>query len=131
MLPPRLLSGYQGARKVVELAAGTQWAEALAVARALPGCEVIVTDIDPRVRDAPKPLRGAVDDLTRPALEVYQDAALLYAVRLPEELHVPAARLAERVRADLALRMLGAEAPAAGLGPPEVFPDRWMRWRFG
>lgn len=133
MPPARLLAGYRGARKVVELASGPRFDEALQAARALPGCEVVVTDVDPRVREAPPPLRGEVDDLLKPRLAVYEGAALLYAARLPEELHAAAGALARRAGADLALRLLGDEAPALpGWPAPEAFPDAagpWLRWR--
>lgn len=132
MPPARLLDPCRGARKVVELAAGTQFGEALAVARALPGTEVVVTDTDPRVREAPPPLRGEVDDVLRPRLGLYEGAALLYAVRLPEDLHAPALALARRVGADLALRLLGDEAPAAPRPPDEVLTaagGAWHVWR--
>lgn len=128
MPPVRLLAAYRGAAKVVEVAAGTDFAEALAAARALPGTQVVVTDVDPRVREAPAPLRGEVDDLLHPQRALFEGAALVYAVRLPEELHAAAAGVAREVGADLALRLLGDEEPA--LHPPDAqFEGGWRLWR--
>lgn len=127
MLPLPLLARCRGARKVVELASGPRFEVAQAVARALPGCEVLVTDVDPRVREAPPPLRGEVDDLLRPRLALYEGAALLYAVRLPEDLHVPALALARKVGAPLALQLLGDEAPATG-EPGRSLGQGWTLW---
>lgn len=133
--PARLLAALRGARKVVEVGAGPRFEVALALARELPGCEVLVVDTDPRVLAAPSPLRGEVDDVTAPRLGLYEGAALLYGVRLPEDLHAPAARLARRVGATLALRLLGDEVPALpGWGPGEVLADAegaWHLWRPG
>lgn len=126
--PARLLAAYRGAAKVVEVAVGTDFTEALAAARALPGTQVVVTDVDPRVRAAPAPLRGEVDDLLRPQRALFEGAALVYAVRLPEELHAAALRVAQVVGADLALRLLGDDEPA--LPPADApFEGGWRLWR--
>jgi uncharacterized protein len=127
MLPPALVARYRGARKVVELAAGTRVDVALAWAAALPGVEVVLVDVDPRVAEAKAPLRGAVDDLLRPTIALYEGASLLYAVRLPEDLHPAALALARAVGVDLALRLLGDEAPAAG-ELPALRIEGWHLW---
>jgi hypothetical protein len=113
----------------VEVGAGVRWEEALSVARALPDSEVVLTDADARVLEAPAPLRGVVDDLLRPSLAVYRGAALVYGVRLPEDLHAPAALVAGSVGADLALRLLGDEAPALPRAPAARFADEGGTWQ--
>jgi hypothetical protein len=129
--PKRLVEAYEGARKIVEVGCGTHFEDALALAHALPGVRVVVTDIDGRVRDAPPPLEGVVDDVRRPRPDLYDGAALVYAVRLPEELHASLARAAQAVGADLALRLLGDEVPElSGWGRPEVLADRSGPWRW-
>ncbi|MCA1813074.1 MAG: hypothetical protein LC624_03870 [Halobacteriales archaeon] len=109
MLPARMLAAYRDARKVVEVGAGTQWAHALALAQALPGCEVVVMDTDPRVLEAPKALRAVLADAFRPQRALYEGASLLYAVRAPEELQAALAGIARSVGADVAFLPLGQE----------------------
>lgn len=129
MPPRRLVERYLEARRIVEVGAGQHTDEAMAFARALPGCRVVVTDTDVRVLRAMPPLWAEVDDVTRPRLDIYEGAALVYGVRLPEDLHGPAATVARQVGADFALRLLGDEAPALpGWGPGEAVGEGWRRW---
>lgn len=131
MPPKALVAAYQGARKVVEVGCGAQFGEALAFARALPGTRVVVTDTDPRVRAAPAPLEGMVDDVRRPRAEVFEGAALVYAVRLPEELHEATSAAARAAGADLALRVVGDEVPELpGWRADEVLSDPSGPWRW-
>jgi uncharacterized UPF0146 family protein len=125
-VPPRaLLTRYAGARKVVEVGVGSAWLHALEAARALPGCEVWVTDVDPRVREAPAPLRAAVDDALRPTLELYEGAALVLAVRAPEELQAAASHVAHEVGADLAVLPLGGELATIDAWPRHDVVEGW------
>lgn len=93
---------------VAEVAAGRRFDTALAFHEAT-GMDVLVTDVDPRVLEAPRELRAKVDDLLDPKVGLYEGAALIYAQRIPEELQLAAARLAHRVGAPLALRPLKDE----------------------
>jgi uncharacterized UPF0146 family protein len=84
------------------------------------------------VLEAPPPLQAEIDDMLRPRWAVYEGAALLYALRLPEELHAAAAEIAGHVGADLALRLRGDEAPALPRGADVVLGDKdgaWFLWR--
>lgn len=130
MLPARLVEAYRGARKVVEVGAGTQWADALGLAGAL-GCEVLVADRDPRVLGAPAPLRSAVDDAFAPDLGLYRGAALLVAVRAPEDLQRAASGIAQAVGADLALKPLGSELAALPGWPRHERVEGWHWLRHG
>jgi uncharacterized UPF0146 family protein len=122
VLPGRVLAAYRNARRVVEVGAGASWGT--------PGCEVLVTDTDPRVLGAPAPLRAAVDDAFRPQRALYEGAALLLAVRAPEELQVAVAALARAVGADVLLLPLGQElAHLDGWRHEAVQGWHWLRRR--
>jgi hypothetical protein len=125
-----LVERYRGAAKIVEVGAGQRFDDAIAFARALPGTRVVVTDTDPRVLRAEAPLWAEIDDITRPRRANYEGAALVYGVRLPEDLHAAAGTLARSIGADFALRLLGDEAPALpAWGPGEVLEDAGGSWR--
>jgi uncharacterized UPF0146 family protein len=98
------------------------------VARALldAGARVTVSDIDPKVMLAPPDLHARLLDLDHPDPHGWADIDLVYAVRLPEELQLAAARLADALGADLALRPLKDEW--ADIGPRRVV--MWAQgWR--
>ncbi|HWG89648.1 MAG TPA: UPF0146 family protein [Candidatus Thermoplasmatota archaeon] len=126
-LPEALLSLARRGPFIVELAAGNRFAAALQFAHAVPGLKVRVTDVAPKVREAPPPLEAHLDDLWEPNLDLYRGAALLYAIRIPEELQAPAARLARTVGAPLALLPLKDEwadlTPL--LGAARLLPGGW------
>lgn len=126
-LPAPLLERARRARKAVEVGAGAAWGTALALHGAAPGAEWWVTDVDPRVLQAPEPLRATIFDVTREAPPALAGADLVYAVRLPEELQLSCARFARAVGADLALRPLKDEwadvAPA--FRRHVAWPDGW------
>lgn len=111
------------------MAAGASFATALALQAHAPQAAFVVTDVDPRVLQAPPPLTGVLHDLTRDGPRPFAGADLLYAVRLPEELQASAARLARRLGADLALRPLKDEW--ADLAPHFLRHETWPGgWRF-
>lgn len=125
MLPPPLAERVRAARLVVEVGAGRRFDTALAMAAL--GPRVLVTDIDTGVLSAPAPLQVLVDDVTRPDIGRYGGAELVVAVRAPEELQLPIARLARRLGADLAMRPLKDEW--ADITPAfrrsVAWPDGW------
>ncbi|HVL87002.1 MAG TPA: UPF0146 family protein [Candidatus Thermoplasmatota archaeon] len=106
MVPRRLLSRFGSARKVVEVGVGNDASTALEWIEA-GVAEVVVTDVHPR--DVPPRLLFALDDVTEPRASVYSGAALVYGVRLPEELQASAARAAIAARAAFAARALKDE----------------------
>lgn len=121
-LPAALLDRARRARIGLEVAAGVDWSTSLELARAAPQAEWWVSDVDPRVMGAPAPLRATLLDLTRPhgrphgldaGGHVVDHAApqadLVFGTRLPEELQVPAWRLARALGADLFVRALKDE----------------------
>lgn len=125
MLPlPRALTELVRGRKVVEVGAGSRFDTALAFAAA--GARpVLVTDVSEAVLAAPAPLDAAQDDITKPALALYLDAALVYGVRLPEELQMSAALVAETVGAAYAVRPLKDELADVPMGKPRVLAGGW------
>ncbi len=88
---------------------GAEFGTALAVKAENPLAEMIVTDVSPVVRAAPAELAAFVDDVARPTWAIYEGADLIMAVRAPEEIQIPIARVARRVGASLALRALKDE----------------------
>lgn len=125
MLPAPLIERARRARCGLEVAAGARFETALALREANPGARWIVSDIDERVLLAPPPLDARILDLTRPDVEGLAGVDLVYAVRIPEELQLPASRLARALGADLALRPLKDEW--ADLAPRRyvAWPDGW------
>ncbi|HVL48755.1 MAG TPA: UPF0146 family protein [Candidatus Thermoplasmatota archaeon] len=102
-----VLVAFPGARRVAEVAAGRRFDLALAFAER--GADVLVTDVDPGVLEAPSPLRAALDDLVRPDRALYAGSDLVVARRLPEELQRAAWALARDLGAPLAFRPLKDE----------------------
>jgi uncharacterized UPF0146 family protein len=94
--------------RVVEVGIGHR----TAVASALLAAGVAVTATDIRERPVPDGVRFVRDDVTDPALGVYDGADAVYALNCPPELHRPLATLARRVDADCHFTTLGADPPA-------------------
>jgi uncharacterized UPF0146 family protein len=114
---------------VVEVGAGASFQTALALQNHAPQAAFLLTDVDPRVLQAPPPLQGVVHDLTKDGAKPFGGADFVYAVRLPEELQASAARLARQLGADLALRPLKDEW--ADLAPHFLRHETWPEgWRF-
>lgn len=92
---------------VVEVGIGHRTAVAGALAEA--GVRVTATDIE--ARPVPDDVQFAVDDVTDPDTDVYADAAAIYALNLPPELHRPALELARDVDAAFLFTTLGSDPP--------------------
>lgn len=127
-LPKALLDRAHRARCGLEVGAGQRFETALALRAANPRARWIVSDVDERVLLAPPGLEAMLLDVTRPTLDALPEVDLVYAVRLPEELHLAASRLAIALHADLALRPLKDEW--ADLGPRRhvAWADGWRYW---
>ncbi|MDZ7701600.1 MAG: UPF0146 family protein [Halobacteriales archaeon] len=108
---------------VVELAIGRRPAVAAALAETN---AVIATDLVDR--PVPPGVHFVRDDLTAPDELLYNSAAALYALNLPEELHRPALDLAEAVDAALAFTTLGNESPTVPVGRRETLPGETLFW---
>jgi uncharacterized UPF0146 family protein len=93
---------------VVEVGIGNR----TAVASALLAAGVAVTATDIRERTVPDGVTFVRDDVTDPALGVYDGADAIYALNCPPELHRSIATLARRVGADCHFTTLGADPPA-------------------
>lgn len=108
---------------VVEVGVGNDFEAAREFQRA--GHEVLTTDVHPR--EPPPGIRFVLDDITAPELRHYAGAALVYGVRLPEELQASAARVAREVGALLAVRCLKDEWADVSMYFPRhaVLGDGW------
>ncbi|WP_435077067.1 UPF0146 family protein [Halococcus sp. AFM35] len=71
---------------------------------------VLATDI--RFRTVPDGVTFVRDDITDPETGIYADAAVLYALNLPRELHRPTRAVARAVGAECYFTTLGGEFPA-------------------
>lgn len=127
MIPPQLAERARRARVILEVGAGGDFRTARALAQAAPHARVVVSDVDPRVLLAPADLHGILLDVTRPDAHELPDADLAVAVRLPEELQLSAAKLARRLGADLAIRVLKDEwvDVSEAFRKYETWPDGW------
>ncbi|MGQ0535336.1 MAG: UPF0146 family protein, partial [Methanobacteriota archaeon] len=93
-LPAVLSRRFETARKIVEVGVGNDFSVAAAWRDAIPGAEVVATDVARPKHEPPAGVRFVEDDVTRPRATVYEGASLVYGVRLPEELQRPAAAVA-------------------------------------
>lgn len=124
--------------RVVEIGVGARWSTAIAVLGARPDLRLSATDVHrSRLADPPPGVTTFLDDVTDPDVERYRGVDLLYAVRCPEELQVPIARLSARVGSGLALRALKDEWVSLEglLGPAEQMGGgqgaSWRVWGLG
>lgn len=124
-IPAPLALRAARARGIVEVGAGAAFETALELQRLAPQARVVVTDVDPRVLEAPAPLVGLLHDATRDAPDALRGADLVVSVRCPEELQVPIARLARALGADLALRPLKDEWADLAPWRHVAWPDGW------
>ncbi|MFX1598937.1 MAG: UPF0146 family protein [Promethearchaeota archaeon] len=116
MIIQYIVQNYFYSSKIIEVCAGNYLQIASGIKNNLPKTEVMVTDIKPNfigfVKENAPNLTAIVDDIMNPNKGLYFDASLIYAIRPPVELHLPMARLAEEVSADLILRTLSDEYPS-------------------
>jgi uncharacterized UPF0146 family protein len=102
--------------RVVEVGIGHHAAVASALFEA--GVAVTATDIDER--PVPDGATFVRDDVTDPAVGVYDGAEAIYALNCPPELHQPLATLARHVDADCHFTTLGADPPTVPVDPETI-----------
>lgn len=124
-LPPQLRARAARTRVGLEVGAGARFETALALHAVNRAARWIVSDVDPRVLDAPPPLEARMLDLEHPAIGDLCDVDLVYATRIPEELQPSASRLADALAADLALRPLKDEWADVGRRRFVVWSGGW------
>lgn len=112
----------KSADRAIEIGVGKR--PDLAVALQNEGVEVIATDI--RERSVPTDVGFVQDDVTEPSRSQYEGADLLYARRLPPELHQPTARLARQVGAAFYFTTLGFEWPEIPAERVETTTGTWF-----
>lgn len=103
--------------KIVEIGIGHMPDIAIELKRLSPGCEVIVTDVK-ELAGLPESITFVCDDVTKPDLDVYRGAALIYAIRPPPELQPHLLKLARKVGAKLLVKPLAGESLALRGGKP-------------
>lgn len=111
----------------VELAIGER--TALAGSLSDYGVSMTATDIVPR--NVPTGVTFIIDDLTNPTHQIYEAADVLFACRLPEELHQPAATLSAGVEVPLYFTTLGFEEPSIPVDRISTPVSTWYRARIG
>ncbi|MFQ5888127.1 MAG: UPF0146 family protein [Candidatus Hydrothermarchaeales archaeon] len=97
-----VIKNYRYAKKIIEVGVG-QRSEVLKELDKALDAQVIGTDIkadDPKI---------VIDDITKPKLEIYTGADLIYSLRLPIELHPFVEEVAKRVGSDLIIKPLSTE----------------------
>ena len=110
---------------MVEIGIGRRTDMAIALSTA--GVEVTATDITRQW--VPQGIEFFIDDLTDPTLSRYTGAELVYARRLPEELHRPAATLARQCDTDLYFTTLGFEQPIVPVSRITTPESTWYQIR--
>jgi uncharacterized protein len=97
-----IINNYKRADKIVEVGAGSFLEVALTLKEHLK-MDIMVTDVKPGEEITR-------DDIRHPDLKIYDGAALIYAIRPPEELHPHLVDVAERVSADLIIRPFSTDS---------------------
>jgi len=100
-------------KKIIEVGVGKLPKIALKLAEKFPEAEIIVTDIDSQIiqqigQQYPQ-IKAIKDDITKPNIELYQNADLIYSIRPPPELSPYLLKLAKKVGAPLMIRPLSSE----------------------
>lgn len=97
-----IINNYPGAQKIIEVGVGSR-SEVLEVLDRELDAQVIGTDVKP---DDPKII---ADDITNPDLRIYENADLIYSLRLPIELHPYIEKVANIAGSDLIIKPLSTE----------------------
>ena len=106
-----IIANYKNASLIVEVGVGGFSIVALTLQEHL-NMDIIMTDIKPSHENV------IVDDITKPNLNIYSGASLIYSIRPPEELQEHIKRVAEIVGADLIIKPLSTEF---------IKPDKGMK----
>ena len=91
------------------------------------GLEVWALDIQPV--SVPEDVTFVQMDLTAPTIDRFPEVELVYARRLPPELHHSAKRLTVDLDATLAFTTLGGEWPAIHVTPLTIGRNTWYRFQ--
>ncbi len=97
-----IINNYHGVQKIIEVGVGSRSEVLEGLDREL-DAQVIGTDVKP---DDPKIV---ADDITNPDLIIYENADLIYSLRLPIELHPYIEKVANIAGSDLIIKPLSTE----------------------
>jgi uncharacterized protein len=106
-----IIANYKNASLIVEVGVGGFPMVALTLQEHL-NMDIIMTDIKPYHDNV------VADDITKPNMGIYSDAALIYSIRPPLELQHHIKGVAETVGADLIIKPLSTEF---------IKPDKCMK----
>ena len=95
------------AGKVVEVGIGNFWSVASYLANS--GFEVIATDV--KQLSPPEDVKFYIDDITRPRLEIYRNATLIYSIRPPPELFKHIVDVSASIGSDCIIKPIHNEFP--------------------
>jgi uncharacterized protein len=97
--------------KIVEVGVGHRAIVAEKLKETMPATDVLVTDTQEAVIRSytGSSVRGIVDDVFSPRLQVYQGASLIYSLNPPVEIMPALEKLAKDVRADLFVKPMSDE----------------------
>ncbi len=137
-LVEHIIRHYSNALKIVEVGVGKLPHAACEIKRCIPNVKLLVTDVDEDVLRLAKAcgLEVARDDVTKPTVELYRGASLIYAVRAPPELWPYLIELAKSVRSDVMILPLHSDLEAVPeelelviVGKACLLVGKFSRWR--
>lgn len=99
------------------------------LARRLATAGVEVWALDIQTVPVPEDVRFVQMDVTASSIDLFPEVELVYARRLPPELHHSAKRLAIELAATLAFTTIGGEWPAIPTTPLTIGRDTWYRFQ--
>ena len=119
-----MIDRFRAFDRIVEVGIGRHTGVARSLARS---AEVTATDVVER--SVPTAVEFVLDDVTDPVPAVYRGADLIYALRLPPELHRPLADIVDTVGATGAFTTFGTEWPALATDQESVGTAtlHWLR----
>ncbi len=100
-------SNYSSADKVIEVGVGETPTVLEELCRKLSRCNLLATDIEEK--HVPENVEFYLDDIQDPDRAIYQDADLIYSIRLPTELYRPLREIADEVEADILIKPASSE----------------------
>ncbi len=108
-----IAENYPNAKKIIEVGIGKTSYTMDKLKEFLSQTTLIATDS--RKVSVPKGIKFKLDDITNPDMSIYQNADLIYSLRIPPELYPPIFELAEQTNSDVLVKPVSSEeAPPKG-----------------
>lgn len=107
------MKNYQTADKIIEVGVGQNTNVLEKLAEETPNCELVGTDV--RNVETPKGVKFVLDDIKEPEYEIYENADLIFCIRIPPELYPHLFEISQKVNADFLVKPVSSEeAPERG-----------------